>query len=56
MRTAHDVEETEKARRYVSRCEDIVTSAMHCSDDEFREAQRALRQAQIRLAKLEAKD
>lgn len=55
MRTAHDIKEIKKARSYVTRCEDLVTSAMHCSNDEFREATRELRRAQIRLARLEAK-
>jgi hypothetical protein len=45
--------ELEKARRYLSQCEDAVTSAMHCDDETFRAATKALRQAQIRCEALE---
>lgn len=45
--------EIEKARRYVNSCEDEVTNAMHCGDEVFRSATARLRQAQIRLSKLE---
>lgn len=46
-------EEIAKARHYLSRCADHVTAAMHSSDETLKAASRELRQAQIRLAKLE---
>lgn len=39
--------ELEKARRYLSQCEDEMTNAMHCDDKTFYRAAAALRQAQI---------
>lgn len=55
MRTAEDVLAIEKARKYLERCEDNMTAAMHCDDEGFKAAAQQLRRAQIILHNLEAK-